>query len=843
MQDSPLMEAGIDSLSATELSQQLRALSGAALSPTLVFEHPTSRAIAAHLLTQVAPPVAAVACLELRGSRDAEGTNSLDAAVHLIGSASRWPGGAVGTAARAVLHASGDAITEVPSVRWMLGDEHDVSELSAQQLACVRHGGFLVAASDFDAHAFGISPAEAHTMDPQQRLLLEQCYESLHSVSERRAALFGRPLGVHVAIERPDWSIVLQRTPSLAASVYAVTGDNVSVAAGRISFCLGLHGPAASIDTACSSALVAVHAVRHLLSAHECDQALAAATSLKLVPEPTLGIAAAGMLSIDGRCKTFDARANGYLRSEAIGALTLAVSCAAGPQLCGSAVRQDGRSASLTAPNGSAQRLLMRAVAALRPSEGAVLIEAHGTGTSLGDPTEAGTLADVFAASRSSALVGAAKANVGHAEAASGLVGVLKGAWQLTAASLAVGNAKLRQLNGLVRESCLRSGGGVAMPNQCMRCAQANGLVGVNAFGYSGTISHAVLAAHVPTSEAGARGETRLVFDRRDYGWGGTAKNPLLQRALRSGVDALFRSPAAGALHALVADHVVQARTVFPGAGYLEMARAACCASAANSLDARLRGVFFLQPLETAVAGLVVECAVNDSRFEVRSGELEGGGELNAAALHCTGKLAATTLSVQTPSPLPEAWRHRCVQTAACSALYGAFHVAGLQYGPAFQTLEQAWTACGEQGKRVVEAAARLRPRTVRQGSLVHPADLDGALQLTATASPTGGGGEARVPFALDTASLRSAAGELWAAVRRSHGSESVGVRLGPAARAAGALIDGLKARALRTSSKRVAVARHMYSTEWIALGGPPVAAANTWSALMVAHASRHNIS
>ena len=188
-------------------------------------------------------------------------------------------------------------------------------------------------------------------MDPQQRLLLEVGYAALHASSHRRVTLMGGDSGVFLGIERPDWA-VLQRA---ASSVYAVTGDNVSVAAGRISFVLGLQGPCSSVDTACASALAAMHGGSHAVRGGECGDALALAVGLKLLPHATLGAASAGMLSVDGRCKTLDARANGYARSEAVGALVLRPSDtgAGGLELLGSAVRQDGRSASLTAPNGS----------------------------------------------------------------------------------------------------------------------------------------------------------------------------------------------------------------------------------------------------------------------------------------------------------------------------------------------------------------------------------------------------------------------------------------------------------------------------------------------------------
>ena len=300
----------------------------------------------------------------------------------------------------------------------------------------------------------------ADAVDPQQRLLLEVGYVSLHDSSQRRATLMGGDGGVFVGIERPDWAVA--QPPSARVSVYAVTGDNVSVAAGRLSFVLGVHGPCSSVDTACSSALAALHGAWRAVGLGDCGSAAAAAVSLKLSPLPTLGAAAAGMLSVDGRCKTWDARANGYVRSEGVGCTVVAPG-GEGVVLLGLAVRQDGRSASLTAPNGSAQRTLLGAALASAgvAAAGVARLEAHGTGTALGDPTEAGSLAATLcgrASGRASPLaVAAAKASIGHSEAASGQAGLQRLATALGRLA-AGGNAQLRQLQPPAPASCVDSG-------------------------------------------------------------------------------------------------------------------------------------------------------------------------------------------------------------------------------------------------------------------------------------------------------------------------------------------------------------------------------------------------
>ena len=453
------------------------------------------------------------------------------AALALAGVVGRWPGGCGDESTRLQLQrACGDALSSVPASRWVLELSVDVRALSDAQVACAGHGGFVAGAERFSGRAFSVSPAEAAAMDPQQRLLLEHGYEALHGAARRRVSLMGDDTAVSLGIERPDWALA-QPLPA-RQSVYAVTGDNVSVAAGRLCFVLGLQGACSSVDTACASALVAVHGAAHLVHGVESGGALALSVSLKLVPHGTLGAALAGMLSTDGRCKTLDARANGYARSEAVGALVLQACSGGGalePSLGGSAVRQDGRSASLTAPNGSAQRtLLLCALSGASTAPGEVVCaEAHGTGTVLGDPTETGSLAaSLGGAERGAVAVGAAKASVGHSEAGSGHVGLLRAA-ALAGREEAVGNAQLRVLNGLVAAR-LGSVGGV--PFMCAtqglsgEAVAGAGARGVSSFGYSGTIAHAVLTAARPvertlTCRPADGPMTSLVFTRNTFPW------------------------------------------------------------------------------------------------------------------------------------------------------------------------------------------------------------------------------------------------------------------------------------------------------------------------------------
>jgi len=591
-------------------------------------------------------------------------------------------------------------------------------------------------------------------MDPQQRQLLERGYAAFHAARKTKAAMLGAVVAVNVGQWASEFGAVLSHTPS-GRSVYASTGFSCSVTCGRVSFALGLQGPCASYDTACSASLVGNHGSARALQRLECDAALSAGVNMILDPSTMVGNAIAGFTSVRGRSHTFDARADGYARGEAIDA----IACRLGDDdvvvaVLGSAVRQDGRSASLTAPNGQAQRSVL--VASYSDAhlvvESTSMLEAHGTGTALGDPVETGAAAAVFLAQRSigELIVGSLKANAGHTEPGAGLAGATKLVEQLREQANPP-NAQLRALNPHVG-GALR---GLACTLPTQLAAGGRGAAGgVSSFGYSGTIAHAVLRGVASGEGARDAAPRPLAFRRRAFAWR-EPPHPFAQSRVGASESAVtVRSPVVGSLHALVADHVVHGRVIFPGAGYLEVARAAAATASA------LRGVFFLQPLAVVVeplAGTLVECSVAGGRFEVRSGE-EAAPE--DAAVHCSGALAAGDGACFVGSGSGSA-HVRVGQHAAhgVGALYDGFDTVGLQYGPGYRTLVQAWGGSGS-------ALARLQARSTRAGTAVHPADLDDALCVGALATREDEGGETRLPFAVDDSRLRGAPGQPWAASR-----------------------------------------------------------------------------
>ena len=360
--------------------------------------------------------------------------------IAVVGMGCRFPGGGNDPAQYwSVLRDGVDAISRVPNDRWDTDRYYDPDSTRPGKIN-TRHGGFLD--SDiyaFDPQFFGLSPRETLQLDPQQRLLLEVVWEALEYGGIAPDGLYGSSTGVFVGISSVDYAIrQFGRQYPSQIGAYGGTGALLSPAAGRISYTLGLTGPSTVVDTACSSSLLAVHLACQSLRNGESDLALSAGVNLLLDPEISIYFSTAGMLAGDGHCKTFDAAANGYVRSEGCGAVVLKrlsdAQADGDPVLAvirGSAANQDGASGGLTVPSGPSQESVVRQAlrqAGLTPAE-IDFVEAHGTGTPLGDPIEVGALGSVFGSDRPAdrpLYIGSAKTNVGHTEAASGMVGLLK---------------------------------------------------------------------------------------------------------------------------------------------------------------------------------------------------------------------------------------------------------------------------------------------------------------------------------------------------------------------------------------------------------------------------------
>lgn len=357
--------------------------------------------------------------------------------IAIIGMGCRFPGGCNDPETFwRFLRKGGDAIIEVPPDRWNADAMYDPNP-DAPGKMYTRWGGFLDNVDRFDAAFFGISPREARGMDPQQRLVMEVSWEALENAGQAPDKLAGSQTGVFIGISGSDYGRLLFED-SARLDLYSGTGSSTSIAAHRVSYFLGLRGPSIAVDTACSSSLVSVHLACQSLRNGECNLALAGGVNLILSPEMTIIFSKARLMAPDGRCKTFDATADGYVRSEGCGIVVLKHYSDAVRDgdnilalLLGTAVNQDGHSNGLTVPNGLAQQAVIRealANAGVDPYH-VSYVETHGTGTSVGDPVEVQALGAVLGRGRSedhSLIIGSVKTNIGHLEQAAGIAGLIK---------------------------------------------------------------------------------------------------------------------------------------------------------------------------------------------------------------------------------------------------------------------------------------------------------------------------------------------------------------------------------------------------------------------------------
>jgi acyl transferase domain-containing protein len=425
-----------------------------------------------------------------------------------------------------VLRRGTDAITQVPKDRWDIDAFYD-PDPDAPGRMCTRYGGFLSNVDRFDAHFFGISRREAIGMDPQQRLLLEVSWEAIENAGISPSGLRGTPAGVFMGIGTFDYAALRYAQKDYAGiDPYFATGGVLSVAAGRLSYALGLTGPSMAVDTACSSSLVAVHLACQSLRSRECDLALAGGVNVMLLPELSINFSRAHMLSPDGRCKTFDASADGYVRGEGCGVIVLkrlSDALAARDRILalirGSAVNQDGPSGGLTVPSGPSQEAVIRSAlvnAGVKAGE-VGYIEAHGTGTSLGDPIEVGALAKVFTErpEMDPLVIGSVKTQIGHLEAAAGIAGLMKVALSLQQEEIP-SHLHFRTPNPHIAWERLP----FKIPVQPENWPSGKKrLAGVSAFGASGTNAHVILEA-APGLEVPPRKDERpchlLALSARD---------------------------------------------------------------------------------------------------------------------------------------------------------------------------------------------------------------------------------------------------------------------------------------------------------------------------------------
>lgn len=427
--------------------------------------------------------------------------------IAIVGVGCRLPGSAADPEAYWDMLARGEsAVTEAPPDRWVADPNSHVDDDQVGGIYA-RHGAFIPDLKQFDARFFEISPREAKSMDPQHRLLLEVGWEALEHAAIDPTSIRGHRVGVFVGISGSDFQYVQIENGGQKGNPYGASAAATSIAAGRLSYFFGVHGPAVSFDTACSSSLVSIHAAAQSLRLNECDMALAGGVAVALSPLAVRALCQARMLSPGGRCRTFDAGADGYVRGEGCGLLVmkrLSDAIDAGDRVLGlirgSAVNQDGRSSGLTAPNGKAQEVLLRAALANAgiTAEAVEYVEAHGTGTKLGDPIELRAIDAVFGAGRegrSPLLVASVKTNIGHLEAAAGVAGVIKVLGALQRETV-FPHLHFETPNPAIDWNT----GNIRVPTEAVawRRGEATRIAGVSSFGYSGTNAHLLIEEAPP---------------------------------------------------------------------------------------------------------------------------------------------------------------------------------------------------------------------------------------------------------------------------------------------------------------------------------------------------------
>ncbi|OUS28891.1 hypothetical protein A9Q99_10970 [Gammaproteobacteria bacterium 45_16_T64] len=497
----PFSDFGLDSKSLVGLSGELSEALGRSLPPRLLYDYPSVDALAQNLAGEDSAE---------------EGLNykpeqALGEPIAIIGMSCRLPG-QVSTPEDfwRLLMSDGDAIEVVPSTRWDVESLYD-KDPGVPGKASTKWGGFISQVSAFDADFFNISPREANCMDPQQRLLMETCWEALENSKIAPSSLSGTATGIFVGISNSDYERLRPNSEN-PNEPYNGTGNALCISANRLSYFLNTHGPSHAIDTACSSSLVAIHQACQSLRMGESSLALVGGVNLILTPDINITFSKARMMAADGRCKTFDDSADGYVRGEGVGMFVLKRLSEAerdgDPILAlirGTGVSQDGRSNGLTAPHGPSQELAISNAlrdAGLSPRD-VQYVEAHGTGTPLGDPIEIGALGHVYGDARDQntpLYVGSAKTNIGHLEAAAGVAGLLK-----TVLSLRHGRVPAHRNFNCPNRYIPWDSTNIKIPTHTTDWPIAEGEVaraGVSSFGFGGTNAHVIVEKYSPPDPA-----------------------------------------------------------------------------------------------------------------------------------------------------------------------------------------------------------------------------------------------------------------------------------------------------------------------------------------------------
>ena len=496
---APFVQYGLGSLHAVTLTGELEQWLGRSLSPTLVYDYPSIEALAHYLVNQISPGEKTD-----QASSPDETSDKMPSQepIAIVGMACRFPGATSVEEFWHLLCTGGNSITEVPEDRWNKDALYNTLSALPDKTA-IRWGGFLSQIDCFDARFFGISQREATRMDPQQRLLLEVTWEAFEDAGIVPRTQAQSEMGVFIGASSNDYYLLNHSDPNYH-NAYAGTGNAHSILANRLSYFFDLRGPSMTIDTACSSALVAVHQACQSIRSGECSVAIAGGVNIIMAPELAVTLAQSHIISHTGQCKSFDANADGYVRSEGCGVVLLKTLADARRDndtvyavIRGSAVNQDGSSNGITAPNRLAQEAVIQqalARAHVTPNEIAY-VETHGSGTQLGDAIEVQALATALMQNRApeqKCVLGAVKTNVGHLEAAAGIAGLIKAVLVVKHAEIPP-NLHFSTPNPHIPFA--QTSFVVPTHRQPWPAAYDRRLAGVSSFGFGGTNAHIVLEA------------------------------------------------------------------------------------------------------------------------------------------------------------------------------------------------------------------------------------------------------------------------------------------------------------------------------------------------------------
>ena len=678
----PLAELGIDSLMAVEIAQDLTAHLHLKepLDPTLAWRFPTVDALGDHLSQIRNKPSATRTPITVSESQ-------IDSRIAIVGMACRFPGGADSPRAFWKLLQDGvDAVTGIPADRWDVDRFFD-PDPGAPGKMYTRSGAFIDGVADFDPEFFSISPREAAALDPQQRLLLETSYLALKDASLSPFDLRGSKTGVYVGLSLDDYAQLSVRSgdPSYIDQQTAL-GSLRAVAAGRIAYAFGLQGPVIQLDTTCSSSLVSAHLACQALRQGEADLALAGGVNLILAPEAMIACCKLRALSAEGRCFTFSNRANGYVRGEGAGMITLqrlSDAVSEGKQIygviSGSAVNHDGVSNGLTAPNTDSQIALIQQAlqSAGLDSSQIDYVETHGTGTPLGDPIELQALHEVFGARPNPLPIGSVKTNIGHLESAAGIASLIKIIVSMQQGSIP---AHLHASSLSERFDWDKSPLDVSTTMAAWPSNARTRRAGVSSFGLSGTNAHLIVERPDGLSLRESLEDLPVCpFKRKRY-WFEPSRKDKLERLPLAGDS--FQCFVGRLLASAWASHRVKERTLLPATGHLWQL---LCVADLIDRDAewtisemRLLDAFWLDSESVAIQVHVT--THSDNRFHWRLyGEFENGWKHYSEGFLEKGHVEIGAF------PKPSSSE----RDVSKEELYQAFSERQIDYGPMFRLVSK----------------------------------------------------------------------------------------------------------------------------------------------------------